>query len=269
MENAMLPLVHLYICLRFDVDRMRFVFSFVIQRNRITWKLPYTRMHTKTLTVYRFYVQISIWFSFAYCNIPPVRLFALQYIAVRSFKQSHTHTQSLTLFHSICVCCVAFLLLKFYVSQLLPNTLAYLIGKLRFISFATQLILSSAIFKNDFCSDCIREIEFTSLCDVLFLFSLLFLFFFFFILASISHSILSYAWCIMRGFRFVSFYFLSHSCTQWCFLGNMPTKKKPWDTFHIREWVNENGNDSNCNSVKWRWFFNERERHDVFACVCR
>lgn len=87
------------------------------------------------------------------------------------------------------------MLCSFHFAMFVPlncfHTFAHLIGRLRLISFATQLMLSSAIFKNDFCSYCIREIEFTSLS--------------FFVCPDFYCCILllvsSHVQCIMRGFR--------------------------------------------------------------------
>lgn len=82
------------ICLRFDVDRMRIQYGFVIPC--ISHHLKIAMQYTLCVCTWRacacayahrFYFRISIWFLFAYYNILPVHSFICIaiYISIRSF----------------------------------------------------------------------------------------------------------------------------------------------------------------------------------------
>lgn len=125
---------HLFmcICLRFDVDRMWIEFGFVIPRDRIIWTFAIVRlcMHTDFIfkLAFGFYLHTTIYHPF-------IRSFTLQYISIRSFRTHYAFLlRSLFLLHSALRSLFHFK--HFCVPQLLPHTIAHLIGRLRFISFA-------------------------------------------------------------------------------------------------------------------------------------
>lgn len=95
--------VSVYVCLRFDVDRMRIQYGFVIPW--ISHHLKIAIQYTLCACVYgvrvvdvvcvcayahRFYFQISIWFLFAYYNILPVHSFICIAIYLHSFVHLYT-----------------------------------------------------------------------------------------------------------------------------------------------------------------------------------
>lgn len=127
--------VSVYVCLRFDVDRMRIQYGFVIPW--ISHHLKIAIQYTLCACVYgvrvvdvvcvcayvhRFYFQISIWFLFAYYNILPVHSFICIAIYLHSFVHLYTLFAVVLLLLSLSfqiVLCIS--LEHFFAPQLLPH----------------------------------------------------------------------------------------------------------------------------------------------------